>query len=446
MSESMSIVEAAERLGISEQAVHKRIRSGSLLAAKTNGRWAVEEKSVLHALSYPPKHGRPWPSTTYMLMNGPYEVMEFTYREDQGHFSPGKVVDSRRAPLGTITRAGNGKPTGLRSWWEHRSIPSSRTGIDEKLASLGLADAAQIPFRNLGFSLSDQYWIRPEGLNIRWEDLNYFQNDFNTAEGDDRSEWGEWLSEVGLSSPDNTSEGALPKKWICRDGKRILLKGHNPWTDQQALNEQVATALHSRLLSSEDYVPYKAIHVDGLGLVSACPCFLASHEEYVPMNLALEAETKRKNEPVYDSVVRTCVNLGVPRVEVETSLAKMIVCDSILANTDRHLRNFGLIRDIHTLRWRMAPLFDSGNSLWFDKDEGAIARGDHSFVSRPFHGNPARQLGYVAALGWLDASKLKGFSDEACEILAEGDLSRWRLDYLREGLEARIAAVRELVA
>ena len=54
-------------------------------------------------------------------------------------------------------------------------------------------------------------------------------------------------------------------------------------------------------------------------------------------------------------------------------------------------------------------------------------------------------MGYAAASGWLDLSKLEGFPDEACEILAEGDLSRWRLDYLRKGIEARIAAVRELV-
>lgn len=59
----------------------------------------------------------------------------------------------------------------------------------------------------------------------------------------------------------------------------------------------------------------------------------------------------------------------------------MIVCDSIIANTDRHLRNFGFIRDIDTLEWRFAPLFDSGNSLWYDKDESEVARGDYSFMS-----------------------------------------------------------------
>lgn len=37
--------------------------------------------------------------------------------------------------------------------------------------------------------------------------------------------------------------------------------------------------------------------------------------------------------------------------------------------------------------------------------------------------------------------RLEGFVDEACEILSEGDLSRWRVDYLREGIQQRIDAV-----
>lgn len=124
------------------------------------------------------------------------------------------------------------------------------------------------------------------------------------------------------------------------------------------------------------------------------------------------------------------------------ALSKMIVCDSLLANTDRHLRNFGFIRDIDTLEWRFAPLFDSGNSLWYDKDEGEVARGDHSFISRPFETTPNRQLMLAARDSWFEFDLLDGFEDEAAEILAEGDLSAWRLDYLRAGIRERIDALR----
>lgn len=46
----------------------------------------------------------------------------------------------------------------------------------------------------------------------------------------------------------------------------------------------------------------------------------------------------------------------------------MIVLDYIIANEDRHLNNFGAIRDANTLAWiGMAPIYDSGASLGFDK-------------------------------------------------------------------------------
>ncbi len=117
---------------------------------------------------------------------------------------------------------------------------------------------------------------------------------------------------MGLSSPDNTSEGVLPKRWLCRGNERILLKGHIPWTDQQVYNEAVATALHGRLLAPGDYVPYEVQRTEALGVVSACPCFLSPHEEYVPMSLVLEAERRRKGETPYDTVVRACVNRNIP--------------------------------------------------------------------------------------------------------------------------------------
>ena len=441
MVDGISIREAASELGVSVQTVHNRVKSGALDGEKTNTGWRVSARSVEAAKKTPPRKGRPWHGETYLLMNGPYEVMTFTYRRETDSFAPGEVVDAERAPLGTVTREGRGKASGLKTWWQHRSIPGSRAGMDEKLRSLGLEEPSQIPFRNLGLSLSDQYWIRPADHALRWEDVNYFQNDFGGAEGD----WDEWLAEVGLSSPDNTSEGVLPKRWLCRGNERILLKGHIPWTDQQVYNEAVATALHGRLLAPGDYVPYEVQRTEALGVVSACPCFLSPQEEYVPMSLVLEAESRRKGETPYDTVVRACVNRGIPLKTAETQLAKMIVCDSVMANIDRHLRNFGLVRNIDDLRWRFAPIFDTGNSLWYDKDEGAVARGDYAFSSHPFSDMPNRQLMYAAELGWFDARKLEGFADEACEILAEGDLCRRRLDYLREGIRQRIGAVRGLL-
>ncbi|KQP81550.1 helix-turn-helix domain-containing protein [Aeromicrobium sp. Leaf291] len=46
MPELLSLTEAAERLGVSRQAVHQRIESGSLPAAKVGNGWAIAAAAV----------------------------------------------------------------------------------------------------------------------------------------------------------------------------------------------------------------------------------------------------------------------------------------------------------------------------------------------------------------------------------------------------------------
>ena len=42
----------------------------------------------------------------------------------------------------------------------------------------------------------------------------------------------------------------------------------------------------------------------------------------------------------------------------------MFILDYIMLNEDRHLNNFGIIRDVQTLNWiGTAPIFDTGESL-----------------------------------------------------------------------------------
>lgn len=451
MAYTLSVAEVAKKLGVTVQAVYKRIHQGTLDAIRQNHQWLLNDEEGSIMISALP--GRPRKGIGYTLMNGPYPVLDFNYREESGVFKSYDVHDARRAPLGVVTRNGNGNDTALRAWWEHRSIPESREGFDRKLAELGLESPEQIPFRNLGLSLSDQYWICPRGEDLDWHDLNYFENEFSEADADvigagpdeSPSFWDAWLSQVGLDSPDNTSEGALPKRWVCFNGKRFLLKGGSPWCDQQPCNEVVATALHKRLLGSEDYVAYNLIeNAAGDAIACSCPCFVKEDEEYIPMSQVLATQGKRAGESEYDAVVRLCGNLGIKRNEVELFLSKMIVCDSILANNDRHIRNFGLIRDIDTLQYRMAPIFDSGNSLWFDKDESSIARRDWTYVSRPFDSVPNRQLYLAGAMSWLDPSALEDFAEEAMGILNKSVFALPRLDYICEGIKSRIRAVLDM--
>jgi hypothetical protein len=51
--------------------------------------------------------------------------------------------------------------------------------LREALDVLGVPFPQLLLTKSCGLSLSDQYWIRPEGSSLRWEDINFFDNPFS---------------------------------------------------------------------------------------------------------------------------------------------------------------------------------------------------------------------------------------------------------------------------
>lgn len=438
MAFDLTIGEAAARLGVGRPRVYQLVENGTLSAEKVGGIWFVDSASVEARLreqpsvGRPPKQPRKRPSLcTYTLMNRTYEVLSFRYDSDSGTFLDADCIyDPDRAPLGLVSpRGAKASAEALSFWWRHRAIPASRAGIDAKLAELGIEAPYQIPFKSLGLSLSDQYWVRPEGSEIRWEDVNFFDNDFPAMRAGRR-----WLEGVGLESPDNTSEGELPKKWICEQEKRVLVKGGSV-LNQEPYNEAVATALFARLLEPHDYVPYRLQNSGGVA-VCLCEDFVGSCEEYIPAYYVRKVQRQPNHRNDYQHYLECCAALGVE--DVERALAKMIVCDDILGNADRHWRNFGLVRNVETLEYRIAPLFDSGGSLWCTVPTAQLKAGDFSFATKPFYEDANRQLRLVNDYSWFDAAALKGFADEAVEILSDNPAIEDRIEFLGAAVQARI--------
>lgn len=249
--------------------------------------------------------------------------------------------------------------------------------------------------------------------------------------GDDS--W-EWMSEVGLDSPDNTSDGVLPKRWIRQRGKTALLKGSGP-LGQEAYNEAVATALYKRLLTEGEFVSYDLVQTSN-GMVSRCENFLTGAEEYVPAFAVRQLKRKPNHFNDYQHYVDCCATIGIDNAA--DMLDKMIVCDDLLANHDRHWRNFGIIRDVETLECRPAPLFDSGSSLWCDVSDEPLRAGKWRFSTKPFYDDSNRQFRLVNDLTWLDPTALDGFVEEAREILALNPALARRLDAICAGIQSRI--------
>lgn len=439
---SITIAEASRTLGVSTERVRQLINSGTLAAEQVAGIWLIDEGSVAARMRNNPGPGRPSSkpkgksAAKYLLMNRNHEVLAFKFDASTGEFfDTDEIIDAKRAPLSVMSPRGKkASNAALSYWWAHRAIPKARHGIEAKLAELGIADTYDLPFKSMGLSLSDQYWVKPYGSDIDWHDINFFENDFIEAEVED------WMADVGLDSPDNTSDGVLSKRWVCRNGVRTLLKG-GTLLEQEPYNEVIATELFSRLLSEGDYVPYR-LEEWGNTFVSSCPNFIGPTEELIPAYYVNDVLPHASHRDSYRHYVECCASLGVE--DIETALGKMILCDDIMANTDRHWRNFGLIRDVETLEYRAAPLFDTGSSLWCRVPTRELAYAPFVVDMRPFYEDANQQLRLVGDTSWLDLDKLSGFPEWTADFLDENPSLYGRTDFVFEGLQQRIDFLRLL--
>jgi hypothetical protein len=98
----------------------------------------------------------------------------------------------------------------------------------------------------------------------------------------------------------------------------------------------------------------------------------------------------------------------------------MITIDYIIGNTDRHLNNFGFIRNAETLQWiSCAPIYDSGASLWYKNNNIQILDNKEQ-ECKPFFTNHDLQLRLVSDFNWVNFSKFKYFTSHVENILNKG--------------------------
>ena len=430
--------EAASLLGVTTRRVQELVKSDVLNAYIKGGIWLIDEDSVNERLrSVSKSGGRPRRGTGksdhgFMLMNRTHEIAHLVYNTARKDFTAiGKDVNLPYAPIG-LAKRGVISLEAFRRWWKGRGIPSARIGLTSLLEAAQVDVPEELIQRNLGLSLSDQYWIRPEGTSLAWGDINFFNNDFGNVslatapfalEG-----------KATLAKPDNTSDGNLEKYWTCEGARRVLHKG-GMYLNQEPYNEVIASALHGRLLNRQEFASY-SLEGTGTAARSLCDVFLTDEEEYIPAFYINELDSGNDSLSEYDRYVENCGRLGV--ANIKSALDRMIVCDDILANRDRHWRNFGIIRNVNTLECRPAPIFDSGSSLWCNIPTEDLKKGEHSFTSAQFYTSPAKQMLLVEDMSWFDPNRLDGFVDEAVKILSKNDALTTRLPFIRDALSWRI--------
>ena len=324
----------------------------------------------------------------------------------------GAIYAAQHLPIGVMIQGDIPDRRALNDWWLGRSIPASRQGIREALETLGTASTQLLIVKCMGLSLSDQYWVRPQDTDIQWNEVNFFENPFSKDVGNIL--FGAPLNPetISLMSPDNTSDGWLKKKWILADGKHYLVKGGSNPFQQEPLNEVLASEIMRRLniphvsytLTWEQDQPY-----------SMCENFLTPRTELVSAWHIIQSFKHPNHVSNYQQFLNCCADLGIPGVE--ESLSRMLALDYMIANEDRHLNNFGAIRNADTLEWiGIAPIYDSGTSLWFDSPNARIGSTDKS---KPFRNTHHEQIKLSSSLDFVDFAALSDIADAVHEIYSQ---------------------------
>lgn len=312
----------------------------------------------------------------------------------------------------------------LERFLDSRLIPYNRSNFKELLQKLELKSSFDLAKKSFHLSLTDPYWVCPvaEVDKIAWSKINFFDNPYKSLKGLRLIESDAFcdIKDIRKStfSPDNTTSGQLPKKWILQDGKSFLLKGGSGTECQEPLNEVLASEICRRLKIK--HTPYQLQVIENK-YYSLCPNMCDKETELVPMD-ALYTDLNLKKNGCYDykKLLTRCSDMKIPNAEVD--LLKIFVLDYLVANEDRHSYNFGFLRDTNTFKWLgVAPVYDTGFSMYqncldFEIDNAVTARAK----AKPFAPTQGEQLKL------LPVQKLKTLLD----FSKLSDIDKWYKDFL----------------
>ena len=353
------------------------------------------------------------------------------------------VYRPEHLPVATASKRDGVDRAALNAWWIARCIPASRSGVRKALETLELPNTQVLLTRCFGLSLSDQYWVRPYGSDLQWERINFFENPFSEDIGNVLLGKTTDAVNFDFSSPDNTTNGYLKKRWKILDGKRCLIKGGSNPFRQQPFNEVIASGIMERL--GIPHVSYTVIWSKDAPY-SVCEDFVTENTELIPAWRLLQAKKQKNSTSRYRHLLECCELLGIGNIT--PFLDRMLVLDYIIANEDRHFNNFGALRNAETLEWLgMAPIYDSGSSLGYDKMPGQM-RSEKDVVCKPFKNHHAEQLKLVTDFDWIDFDRLSDVDELISSVLsceeAADYIDEGRIHAITESVQRRIGHLQEL--
>ena len=351
------------------------------------------------------------------------------YEEDDAHYitSIKKVFNVLHLPPHLFS---DGKPSAqneyglcqkLEDFFNNRIIPYTRKSFKELLSEMQVHSGEELAKKSFYLSLSDQYWVCPVSQmgKIWWDDINFFTNEYDTAIGLRLMTGSKAVNKNTSShSPDNTTGGELPKRWVRKNGINYLEKAGTGTEQQEPLNEVLASEICRRLGIA--HTPY-TLEIRDENYFSICPDIADESTEMIPLaSIYQDIPLKGGVKYEFPKLVSRCEMLKIPNSE--TDLLKIFLLDYIIANEDRHSYNISFLRNSDTLEWiGVAPVYDSGKSMFVNKLDFEInMTSSFRIGAKPFEENQAMQFKA------LPMEKLAGIID----FSSLSDISKWYKKFL----------------
>lgn len=253
----------------------------------------------------------------------------------------------------------------------------------------------------------------------------------------------------------SSSMGNLLKWKININGKDIFVKTSTytnvNFTDMwmyESYSEVIACRLFKEL-GIDNVVQYYLCKINLDNGLKTIGCysytFLNKNEKYISL-AHLNKIDKIKNYMLegYSGYIQCIKDInGLIGIEYKSEIDKIITLDYLILNEDRHTGNFGFIYNMDTREFRIAPIFDNGNSLFSLKHIEGMSYNkelDRYLKSKPFYinfdtqlemiGNPYKlNMNIINIYNYVDKLKDYGLNTERIHFIK--DLIHTRLEILK---------------
>lgn len=251
------------------------------------------------------------------------------------------ILDKQRAPLYLINRGS------FTEWLRNRSIDSHRTNsrLLKKILRLSSCSDEEVVMNVHAVTIKDTYWVKKASENISYNDVKFKDNIFDMValKGDSSG-----FDLPKKLTPELTNTGSFEKCWKhFPDGWYMLKRGNTKELFSEIFISKLGRLLGFNMADysyskeydaviTKDFTEGKVIFEDAEGFAGNI------EDEYL------------QNYRAYKSV----------SVQAANDYANMLYLDMLCMNYDRHIHNYGILREIETGRiLGAAPNYDNNNAL-----------------------------------------------------------------------------------